>query len=767
MAHGHVELPELDEIEVTEIPEGQVGPYLRDNGLEDTRPAMDRLRDAVAGSRADEVVQIVGELRSRDKARVLRDAALLANVVRTAGADNALGVMTTLGCTPQQKLTTAKQAGLLTLELAREIIGALDARRQEPLATNAGVVEAVKDLGAMTAVFVELCADSGRYARVVKRSEPFRTWAMTDPAAFRQSVLAGTPDKAEWCKTFKSLADWNLLLDIEADAGEANTWRAEAVRYYKNIVASLTTPLAADADGNRRATALYSLYGDGAGIGRDDKIKTFAALYTTTLETSGEHKFPGNFNSGQPLFSQVGITGTAAELFPTDYEDTYRVVKPTAEAMDLFFGQYRQLPRAHINTAAALYMSHDWFSKWTIHVTAGAGGRRARDVTAYQSDTTGENIQRSVKRFVLNTSYYMSDNTICMLSTSARRGAPATNTLGRTTYQTTAGDGTTTSHDIGVAVDGTPTTAEADRINLFQNHATHEVGHAVGNRQVALKNPDGTVWNTISGNHWAQQYGDWTRVGNLATARREFAIQHGWNVAWDANNYPLAKPDGSGNINATGLEIRDFLCACAEQGTSNVSDGLAGAAKFGDPWDARFAIEDCATVPPDFESLGLWDRADFSPDNQFRFPAGFQGGTTDVHFWCTRADTAGYFKYSRAAYNGQVSEYGLSSSAEMFAELYTAWFSGNHGIATVNGKNPTDFFTRLERAEAADFGAPNSDQPALGRVGGADSHGGLPADMLQTDPAAGAESAGGGGGEPVRPPASFGYRSPWGGTGGG
>ncbi len=760
MSRGRVELGE-PEIEV--IPEGQVGPYLADHGMEDNRPTLDRLRDAATGGRGDEVAGLVGELNARDRRRVQRDEALLRSTLVAVGADRAVEAMTTIGLSDAQKITTAGAANILTLDMARAVISPLTLRRQAALAGNGPVITAVRGLGAATAVFVELCADSGRYATAVRSGATFAEWSMEDMEAFKASVLVGEPNKAEWCKTFKALNNWGLLLDIEAAAGAAATWREAALPYYGRIVASLTTPLGADEEGNRRATALFSIYGDGTGIRLNDKFATFGALYNATLETSGEHKSPGNFSAGEALWKQAGITGAAAETFSTDYEDTYKVVRPESAAMDLFFEQYRVLPRAHIDTAAAIYMCRDWFSKWVIHVTAApASRRRARDVTAYQTDDSGSNISLRKSTFQLATSYYMSDNSICMRSMRGSVGRADTSAVDRTVYQRTDA-GTTTETAIGGAVDGAPGAAAADRINMFQNHATHEVGHAVGNRQVTLKNEDGTVWDTTSGNRWATEYGGWARQATLADARRDFSVQHGWDVAWDANNYNLPKEDGSGNIVATGLEIRDLLCDCVEHGRAAVSGGLADATKFGAAGKALIAIRDCADSPPDFETLGLWNRLFTSPDNQFAFPGGFQGGADKVFFWCTRASPSGYFAYSRAAYNNQVSEYGLSSPAEMFAEIYTAWFSGNRGIAAVNGKSPADLFTRLERATAADFGAVGSDQPNLGgSVGGADSHGSLPGEILQSDSAAAPGAAAGGSpGASSRPASSFAYRRPF------
>jgi hypothetical protein len=79
--------------------------------------------------------------------------------------------------------------------------------------------------------------------------------------------------------------------------------------------------------------------------------------------------------------------------------------------------------------------------------------------------------------------------------------------------------------------------------------------------------------------------------------------------------------------------------------------------------------------------------------------------TDPVRIYSTRWKD-GFAKYSKAAWTAfkGISWYGLSSPAEMFAEMYTAKYAQMTLPAAVNGKDPSAFFTELERQRDPMFG---------------------------------------------------------------
>ena len=89
------------------------------------------------------------------------------------------------------------------------------------------------------------------------------------------------------------------------------------------------------------------------------------------------------------------------------------------------------------------------------------------------------------------------------------------------------------------------------------------------------------------------------------------------------------------------------------------------------------------------------------------FP-GYTPSGSNVHIYSTRyGDT--FATYSKAAYTAlhrSTGWYSLSSSAEMFAEIYTRKYSEAGVPNAVNGKDWTTFFQDLERQDDPMFAAP-------------------------------------------------------------
>jgi hypothetical protein len=236
---------------------------------------------------------------------------------------------------------------------------------------------------------------------------------------------------------------------------------------------------------------------------------------------------------------------------------------------------------------------------------------------------------------------------------------------------------------------GTPT-AVGTGMDFFQNHARHEIGHAVGARKI------GTMKE--SGNEFAEDYASWKKSSK---ARFEAAL---WtDVARPAAGWPSVPILGT-NVTLTNQDVHDWCLEVMDKSRqpNNPIGNAAGdlqqklAAIQGSLWGAvrlvNYMVAIGARTPQAMR------------DNAYEF-GGFVP-TNPVQIFATRwgDDFVEYDRDAHDAFMG-ISWYALASPPEMFAEMYTARYAQKRLPRRVGTRDPLIFFRTLESQRDPMFGS--------------------------------------------------------------
>ena len=730
-------------------------------GAEGEQAPLEALREAASAGQSDETWTAYGALTASDKRALRADDELLTSTATALGSPKAGELLTDVGITPRKQIEIAAAANVLTRAVFDAIVAPLATHEVRGLVTDDPTVDRIMAAGELsgqhpTVLLVDFCAAGTQLASACYRSQKFFEWMMTDTDAFEAAVEAASANKRDFVQAFDKREVWEPLLRIAGRS--ADGWQSEVgAFYFKRMLAKVARPIPNVGGDDHIGKGVLALYGDGAGIPVATKRETFAALYTATLRdaSAGDYRTGSGSEAdlGQDGRDALGIVVPAGTVISEDWERWWNTVAPDGDAMDLLFQQFTTIPRTHVNLSDGVFFnSKNWYSV-VLHVPA-VGADAAYDVNAYWLSANNSYTSSAADGVIeTDTSYYLGNNWIAMRALNTAGAVDGVDDIGDTTYVDAAGDYQDTPYAVADRHTDPTDASQTERMSIFENHATHEVGHAVGARTFSYNRGGATV-GPLGGNAWAEDYGAWTHEGAAgdASPREKWAAQFGWNkAAWDAKAYKLTKDDGT-EVDTTGLEIRDWFCDFAESPPRAASGALG--TKFGEDNAAvRAALAGYAGGDPDFSSLGLMGRVRYSPDNQFRFRDGFDSNPDNkVWLWCTRTSGGAWASYSVDNYYQQVSEYSLSSVGEMFAELYTAWFTGNKSLPTLNGKNAVEFFTALEHAEPGDFtGNVGDGDASFGPTAGADAGASLPSEL---EGQGGPEGAGEGGGGAATTPAT-------------
>ncbi len=245
--------------------------------------------------------------------------------------------------------------------------------------------------------------------------------------------------------------------------------------------------------------------------------------------------------------------------------------------------------------------------------------------------------------------------------------------------------------DPALAAGSTPR-AYGSTLTYFQNHVRHEIGHAVGRKKVG--NMD------VSGNDFATNYGGWKK-SSKSTFRKTL-----WtDVAKPPGGWPTVTIAGN-NITVTNDDARNWCMGIMEDGKEDSDNplgaGAAGnvqrklAALKGSLWSANRLVD---------YMIAIGDtKASDIRDDAYQFP----GFTPDdpVQIFSTRWDND-FVSYSREAHNNfmGLSWYALSSPLEMFAEMYTIYYSQGRLPVRRGTWDPQAFFNQLENQHDPEFGS--------------------------------------------------------------
>lgn len=513
-------------------------------------------------------------------------------------------------------------------------------------------------------VLARLAAVPARFVEAYATHQGFRRWVNDTPANL-QATMRAVPPVSGWVTAFRTYNQPGLLLEFAADRALAAAMRPGLITPpdgYAWLVGAVPHPITIEA----HATGLINLVRDGSGIAHEHLRQTFQALYTVPLARAGQ-----NYTNEWSWFG-----GSATE--------TYLAVDPDQAAMGLFFEQYGRIPRTHMNLAVRITM----VAFYTRFKSPWIG-----DDTWMDKD---DNSVPAASRFLpMPTSYYMNDNHILMRGAA---GAATDTTAAPVTGRSGTAFGTARSVDTQADLDRPGRTAA---MNLFQNHATHEVGHAVGNRALRRDGLD------ISGDEWTRQYADWQTGGNATDYKRML----GWTDTLDRTRFTLTY--GGSTLTLDGDDIADFLTDIAGRGTGAVS-GHRLTRTFGSVDNAMLAIGTAASAAATELYRTVSARYASMPADTYHLSG--IGAATRVTYFCTRWGNR-YVNFKAEAWTNKVSHYSVSSYREMFAELYTAYYNGQPLPPAIGSKDPRDFFRALDRANPADFASVGSGGAQSGSSG--------------------------------------------------
>lgn len=605
-------------------------------------------------------------------------AAAIVAVSNATGLSLSVRVLTVLD-------STIEDAALLNALLADP---ALTADQLFELTANdraiAGLVRRVE--GRRPEVVLQrLAAVPARFVEAYATHAGFRRWVNDTPANLRATLRAVPPESA-WVSAFRRYNQPGLLLEFAADRALAAAMRPGLVTPpdgYIWLIGTQPRPITIDV----HARGLINLVRDGSGISHEHLRQTFQALYSAPLARAGQ-----NYTDRYSYFG-----GSVTE--------TYLAVDPDQAAMGYFFEQFGRIPRTHINLASGITM----VAFYTRFKSPWIGSDS-------WLDKDGNEVPAASRFIRMPTSYYMGDNHILMQGLAASGGAtsaaPQTGVSG-TAFGTARSVDTQTNRDRPGATSA---------MNLFQNHATHEVGHAVGNRPLRRDGFD------ISGDEWTRQYADWQTGGNATDYKRML----GWTAALDSTRFTLTYSGST--LTMDGDDIAEFMTKIAERGTSSVSSHRL-VRTFGSVDNAILAIgtAPAAAATALYRTVSTYYNG--MPSDTYHISG--IGTSTRVTYFCTRWGNR-YVNFKGEAWTSKVSHYAVSSYREMFAELYTAYYNGQPLPPAIGSKNPQDFFRALDRANPADFG----------NVGGGGSQAGVGDGGAGAGGAAGAPSAGAEAGRP-------------------
>ena len=183
----------------------------------------------------------------------------------------------------------------------------------------------------------------------------------------------------------------------------------------------------------------------------------------------------------------------------------------------------------------------------------------------------------------------------------------------------------------------------------------------------------------------------------------------------DAASYNIT--DTAGAIHALpGATVKSFLVGLVESGMASMA-GHPVAGAFGGVDRALDALAADGRLGTSLLVQNVKAVAKYLPDMAYVIEHGI-APVAKVHFFCTRWGNR-WVTYDAQCWHNKVSHYGLSSYKEMFAEMYTAKFTGAGLPPAHNNHDPADFFHALQDADPAELGLPAYSDPQAVSAGAA------------------------------------------------
>ena len=477
---------------------------------------------------------------------------------------------------------------------------------------------------------------------------PFLALLLIDLAGLG-AVIAGV-GADPWVGVLRGAGKDAEILKLAAAAPAVWAPAVKSAGCFDAILGGVATPVPGDL-----APGVWALW-EGQSYARASSELAFNKLYNTTVQGAG-----GVFTN--PTSSMTVASGT------WDVQGRFSLVTVDDATYNDFMAMVKPLPAAHLRAADIGFAGA--FETWARQTALPAGSPGAPGMT-WILDSTAP----------LTTSYYSFGGDIVYraVNTAAAGATPAWS--GNTSVGTDAPGEVISNHA------GAPLMVNNDghggALSVFQNHARHEIGHAVGAKALP---------GIGAGNQMARDWAGW------APTTKDALADGYWSNAAGKATVSFGGTDTEYDKSAL-----KAWCASIVDGTVPSLPDPITAHAAGDVPGMLAAID--AACP----SQNLSTYAEIVK----RLGAGYgyilEGITPPdpVPFRCTRS-TAPYMSYSKAAFDALKSTYGwysLSSPKEMFAEMYTMKYSAGLSLpASAGGVDPVSWFAQLEQVPDAVFGA--------------------------------------------------------------
>jgi hypothetical protein len=526
-------------------------------------------------------------------------------------------------------------------EQLAEAITAKDAAKVDQLATTPELRAQVLDKVQTDVPFVEKLVAQNRAHWV--RPALALAFKLSNGGLIKR-IATDVASKTEAIKEAIAQSRAGMLLTAVGISGEAEWHSATDAASYSSLIGGLPGPIRL----KEINAGVWLLYGDGTD--RDASL-TFSKLYAASIVPAGSD---GGYVDGDPF-----MDGT------TQYQNrfVYDAQAPNADTMKVFLTTIKSIPPSHVDQSKIVFSS-GWTKIWRK--------LSPPPVTPFKAYTPGT----SGITGVIDTSYYLaSSKTIVMYTVG---GAIASRPVG------------TMSDGAPEAVGGTAETAPDGLLSVFQNHARHEIGHAVGAK----------VFKGMakSGDEFALEYGDWQPSSSAGIIGAYWTMHGTQQIDWK----PGGAPKGAPKEVILDADVAEYLVGLIEGGGTeppkNAITDLDGTV------DQKLDL-----LKPKYSGQPLWQYFEkiggrTSPTtmklNGYMFP-GFAPPGDRVHIWLDRSETKGFYSYSAAVFAALHTSHGwysVASHKEMFAEMYAKKYSGG---APVPGAAAA-FFKGLESSPDTD-----------------------------------------------------------------
>lgn len=627
--------------------------------------------------------------------------------VRSGNAANASAAWTAM--TGGERVSVEADAQLFVAYL--KLLAPADASSRASAASALGQLAVASDTGLVTS----LCAGTwvlqvlpalrtSPQLVTLAANTPFLALLLLDLVGLG-SVIAGLGAAEAWVRVLHAAGKDAEILKLAAGAPAVWAPAVKTAGCFDGILGGVATPVPADL-----APGVWALW-EGQSYVRASSELAFNKLYNTTVQGAGTV-----FTN--PITTRTNAAGT------WDMQVRFSLVTVDDATYNAFMTMLKPLPAAHVRAADLGFAGLG--ESWTRQTALPPGAPGAPGMT-----------WSMVSSAPLPTSYYTFGGDIVYraVNTAAAGATPVwSGNAARAGVTSDPGQaiGSHAGAPLGVNNDGAGGT-----LSVFQNHARHEIGHAVGAKALP---------GIGSGNQMARDWGGWATSTNAELADAYWVNQSG-----------KATVTFGGTATEYDKSALKAWCASIVDGTVPAGDPITTHAGG----NVRGMLGAISTAVPD-QTLSAYAEivGRMGPGGAYIL----EGITPPdpVPIRCTRS-TAPYMTYAKSAFDALKATYGwysLASPAEMFAEMYTMKYSAGLALPrSAGGVDPVDWFAQLERVPEAAFGAAAVEPGGLMGPGqaGADPAAAAPEGSATAElsgPAAAENAAASG--PPLDPPLPFG-----------